>query len=66
MPKRLNDEITPADIIALRERRGWNQAQLATALNMSQASISKLERGLHPISGPMVPLLRRMMVEIVP
>lgn len=30
---------------ALRERRGWSQAQLAEAVGISQVSIAKIERG---------------------
>jgi len=66
MPIKRPSELSPADLIALRQKRGWNQAQLAKVLNLTQGMVSKLERGEHPISGPLVPLLRKIMVESVP
>lgn len=44
---------------ALREDRGWTQAQMADYLGCDQATVSRMERGAS-ISGPVERLLRQL------
>lgn len=47
--------MTPADIRAWREERGLSQADLARALGVTQATVSRWETGERP---PPLPMLR--------
>ena len=42
--------MTGADIRTARERRGWQQAEFAQRLGVSQGYVSLLERGRRPVS----------------
>jgi transcriptional regulator with XRE-family HTH domain len=42
--------MTGADVRAGRERRGWQQDELAERLGVSQGYVSLLERGRRPVS----------------
>jgi transcriptional regulator with XRE-family HTH domain len=54
--------MTPETIRLLRERRGWNQQQLAERLGIDQTTVSRLENGVEP-SGPVRLLLQRLLEE---
>lgn len=41
----LNELRIEQDLVALRERRGWSQSQLARRLGVSQPAIAKMESG---------------------
>lgn len=57
--------MTPDDVKKLRKDRGWNQQQLAAALGVDQATVSRIENGAEP-SGPVALLLRRLADEPAP
>jgi transcriptional regulator with XRE-family HTH domain len=44
----------------LRLRLGWDQFRMAEHLGIDRATVSRLERGLNPISGPVSKLLDQL------
>ena len=42
--------MTPQQIRALRESRGWSQQQLADRLGISQPAVSMMEAGERPVT----------------
>ena len=51
------EDLTPADILAIREQEGVSQAVLARHLNVTTGLISQWERGERHPSGPALTLL---------
>lgn len=51
------DELTAADILALREREGVSQAVFATCLNITTNYVSQMERGAKKPRGATLKLL---------
>ncbi len=51
------DELTPAEILAIREREGVSQAVFATALNITTNYVSQMERGAKKPRGATLKLL---------
>jgi putative transcriptional regulator len=51
------DDLTPADILAIREQEGVSQAVLARHLNVTTGLVSQWERGERHPSGPALTLL---------
>jgi transcriptional regulator with XRE-family HTH domain len=49
--------MTGEEIRKLREARGWSQRELGEYLGIEQATVSRLEAGLWPASGPVKRLL---------
>jgi len=39
---------TDSEILRIRNRLGWSQAEMAEALGLSQATVSRMERGVLP------------------
>lgn len=54
--KTFYDDAAPS-IAKLRLRKGWSQAQLAEAVDTTQAQISKIERGVQNVGIDTIPLL---------
>jgi putative transcriptional regulator len=54
------EELTAADIVAMREEAGVSQAVLARALNVSADYVSKIERGAKQPGGSTLKLLSLM------
>ena len=55
--------MTPADFRTARHRLGLSQHGMAEALGMGRwgwQSVSKWERGVHPIPGPIAMLVGRL------
>jgi putative transcriptional regulator len=50
-------DLTPADILAIREQEGVSQAVLARHLNVTTGLVSQWERGERHPSGPALTLL---------
>jgi transcriptional regulator with XRE-family HTH domain len=46
----------------IRKLRGWTQGQLASALGVKQATISRWETGLDEPSGPAMVVLKQMVL----
>lgn len=55
--------MTPDQIKALRKNRGWSQQQLAAALGVDQATVSRLESGVSEPRGAVRVLLDRIIEE---
>ncbi len=54
----------PLDIRALRKKRlKWSQEQLAGYLGINRATVSRMEAGRLPPSGPVERLLRQLATE---
>lgn len=53
------------DVKAIREERGWTQAQLGDYLGIDRSSVSRMESG-GPISGPVTRLLKNLASEPTP
>ena len=51
------------DIKALRKRLGWSQFRLGEYLGVDRSTLSRLERGERPPSGPVQRLLERLIEE---
>jgi putative transcriptional regulator len=51
------DNLTPSDIVAMREKAGVSQAVFACALNVTPDYISKIERGTKRPTGATLKLL---------
>ena len=51
------DELSPDDILAIRQREGVSQAVFARALNITTNYVSQLERGAKRPSGATLKLL---------
>jgi putative transcriptional regulator len=51
------DELTPHDILAIREREGVSQAVFALALNITTNYVSQMERGAKKPRGATLKLL---------
>ena len=51
------DELSAADILALREREGVSQAVFATCLNITTNYVSQMERGVKKPRGATLKLL---------
>jgi putative transcriptional regulator len=51
------DNLTPADIVAMREKAGVSQAVFACALNVTTDYVSKIERGAKRPTGATLKLL---------
>ena len=51
------DELSAADILALREREGVSQAVFATCLNITTNYVSQMERGTRKPRGATLKLL---------
>jgi len=51
------------DVKAIREKRGWTQAQLGEYLGLDRSSVSRMESG-GPISRPVAKLLEKLQSEI--
>jgi len=56
-------DVTPETIKAYREKRNWAQPQMAEALGVSQAQVSRLEKGVATAEGPTLKLLELMFAE---
>ncbi len=54
------EDLSPADIVAMREEAGVSQAVFARALNVTADYVSKIERGIKRPSGPALKLLSLM------
>jgi len=54
------EDLTAADIVAMREQAGVSQAVFARALNVTTDYVSKLERGAKKPSGSTLKLLSLM------
>jgi len=54
------EELTAADIVAMREEAGVSQAVFACALNVTADYVSKIERGTKRPSGSTLKLLSLM------
>jgi putative transcriptional regulator len=52
-------DLTPADILAIREQECVSQAVLARHLNVTTAPVSQWERGERHPSGPALSLIKR-------
>ena len=46
----MSDDILRNNIIRLREERGWSQAELARRINMNNAALNKVEKGVRKLS----------------
>lgn len=46
----MNDDILRKNIINLREKRGWSQAELARRINMNNTALNKVEKGTRKLS----------------
>lgn len=50
--------IQPEDLRAARKQAGYTQRTLAEALGVDRQTVYRWERGMHPVTGPALTLLR--------
>lgn len=58
--------MTPKQLKTLRASLGLTQSQLAEAIGVASNTVTRWEMGRHPISSPIIKLLRTLRKKAVP
>lgn len=51
------------DLARLRRERGWSQTQAAEAIGLTRPQVSKIERGIHPLTGAAKKMVKTLLQE---